>query len=328
MTRRIVLDTNIAAFAPLAEIAELQRFGLPISVSEVAVSETWARSTRSVAVDGVDTQLAKGKLVRRFPKLAPYLDPDYPVALAGLAGVVRASLMASARAQVEPRAFAEFERAMRAWADYWQLLMGGELSDEQWMHGGQACAAYLSSLDAKHAFLARSLDEKLRDRYQDPEERAAAQAELDAADPDDVRRFSILAIRAAIKKATIVDISERLDAYIGVTTWRAVHAEEALARPEENAGADHRLLVHLAEGAVVLTNDERLCALVDATGSPQAPWVQRAKDIAANGMPTGDSWGPSAATQARRLRREGLARHARAWDVGLPPYGEPEPSDF
>lgn len=312
MTTRIVLDSNVAAFWPLGRIAELGRHGLPISISEVVLSETWARSTRSLS-EGTPLEGARGKLFSRFSRLAPFIDTEYPVAVGGAMGVERAQLLANPWRAPS----AELVEYVAHTKEVWSAIIDGNISDEEWIRVGQETARHLADADRSLRELIRPVEEKLVARYPDEEERRQLAKQLRTTPADALRTYTLWAIR----EGWGFDIADRIDALVRVTAWRSLHPRDDLARPRENDGADHRLLIHLGEGALVLTDEQKLCRLVDASGTPQAPWVRRAIDFAGNELPSGNPWGDSALEQAARFKRSGLLRHPLAWPFAVPPYG-------
>lgn len=312
MTRRIVLDTNVAAFWPVARIAELRRLGLPISISEVVLSETWARSTRSLS-EGLPLDVARGKLFSRFSKLAPFIDAEYPVAVGGAMGIERARMLSHPWRAPS----AELVDYLAHTKEVWNGIINGRISDEEWMFVGQESARHLADADRRLRELVQPIEEKLVARYPDQEERRKLAEQLRTTPADALRTYTLWAIR----EGWGFDIADRIDAVVRVTAWRSLHAREDVARPRENDGADNRLLVHLGEGALVLTDEQKLCRLVDACGTPQAPWVRRAIDFEENNLPSGDPWGDSAIEEAARFKRSRGSAHPRAWPLAVPPYG-------
>jgi hypothetical protein len=105
-TRRFVLDTNLfrgldsPALDSLAATAD--KLGFKLSISETALTETWARSVSDYR-NGVARAKARGLLFTRVQKVAPYVDPQYPVAVTGGFGVTRVRSVASEESTVRDK---------------------------------------------------------------------------------------------------------------------------------------------------------------------------------------------------------------------------------
>lgn len=303
MTRRLVLDTNVAAYASLEQLLPLERFGLPVSISDMALSETWASSVRSNK---------PSKLTARFRKIAPLIDPTYPVAVGGAMAIAQARWLASDGRLRPPPELVDYQAHAR---EAWERILSGDLPEGEWRAVGSWTNAFLDDTDARHTKLVEPLREKLRNRArQRGDDVETLERSLEEIPPTRLRIFNILAIRDVYG----ADVGDRLDALSRVLAWRGL-TDDPLAKGKKNDGADYRLLLHLAEGAMVITDEVKLRRLIDASGSPQRAWVRSLEELR-YGIPQCDPWG-DAAIEASRTFGPRPFPHPKSWPLGAPPYG-------
>lgn len=283
VTLRLVLDTNVYGYGALAKLALLAERGLLLSVSEIAFTEALARSAREFRTGGMRRGRARGKFFGRSKSLAPYLDPACPVAL-GAGGITR-RVAAQTTGGPPVQVAEERSRLLNA---MWQVVVGHEFSDEEWVRQGRVAEEWLTWRDETLFTTIRAV----RDQREPPRWAAMSQAERLAA----IR--TSLATFWGFSRAMI----ERLDAHVATVAYRMLEGERGSRLPKENDGADVHLTQHLAEGAVLVTNDERLIDIVDRSGTYQAPWVRRLDEL--ESLPEGLPWGEGARQQAASFNRE------------------------
>jgi len=135
---RLVLDTNVYAYGSLTELARLAEGGLRLSVSEIAFTETLAKSVREFR-SGMRRAQARGKFFGRSKSLAPYLDSACPVAL-GAGGI--SHRVAAETAGKPPSRAAEARSAMLN--RMWHVAVGPEFSDKDWLDAGRIAEEWLA----------------------------------------------------------------------------------------------------------------------------------------------------------------------------------------
>jgi hypothetical protein len=281
MIPRLVLDTNVYAFGRTDDLAGLAERGLLLSVSEIAFTETILRSFREYR-GGMRRGQARGMLFRRSKAIAPFLDPAYPVAL-GAGGITRRVAAQTAGAMQNHAA----ERQSALLIAIWQVVIKHEFTDEDWAANAKVAEAWLTERDQAEFTVMRAV------RGQPRPVGWSAKAEAE---------------RLAVMRASLAEfwgftpaMTERLDAHVATTAYQMLQWDTGARTAKKNDGADGHLTQHIAEGSVVVTNDNRLIDIVDRSGTFQAPWVRRLDDLEC--LPEGLPWGEDARRQARSFTR-------------------------
>jgi hypothetical protein len=251
------LDTNLLLGAPRALLQELVDRDYTLRVSIIGLEERLARA----AADDI------GPLRTRLRNLAPYLDPDQPIAPQGGPFYARLGIHDAdpQRRQANDAYNAELPRA---WA---RLVATEELPNWQGLALGmkESIDRFADLVQGEIA----SFDGISKEGVTYEKVRSEA-AKLYRQHPV-VRRFGAL----------------RLDAMIAKLATMIFNAPQ---RPTPNDAEDLSLLEHLAEGVILLTADYRFIAAVDATGSIQAPFLRSPWEILDGRVPEGPPWGPAA----------------------------------
>ena len=293
MSPRIVLDTNCVWRPPWKLLEEWKSAGVRVSISEVALMESWARSVREFEAGAKSRAAARFHLFGRMRKIAPYIDAHYPIAILGAAAIRRVQADADGH-PIPEETITHIDEARHSW----RVVVRDLVADELWTSGGQESEQFLARIDAGFAKYCRPIEHLLAERFDDSADRERARQAL--ADPQDneLRRAMVAHVAEGYGSA-----AERLDAVIRVQAWRFLNADHLLGAARENDAPDMRLLVHLGEGAVVCSDDKKLVRLVDVSGTRQASWVRRPEDFV-DALPEGMPWGASAcAEHARFVRR-------------------------
>ena len=95
--------------------------------------------------------------------------------------------------------------------------------------------------------------------------------------------------------------AERLDAQNSTYSLRLIAAAKGQRMPKRNDGVDFSLPMHVGDGAMLITREKQLVALVDQSGTYQAPWVRHIDDL--DEIPDGLPWGENARQIARAFKR-------------------------
>ena len=291
--RHLVLDTNAFRGLPRKDVERLASSGWRFVVSEVAISETLAASVRELE-RGLPRDRARGLLFKRAKLFARHVDPNYPIAVAGEHVFERVRRAISGVATDDGRS----DQHVSYLDQFWRVLVGTEFLDEEWIAAGHHAEAWLTDVDAALHRLARR-EEDLWAKVKAPvEEKRALWLGLTYDE-----QLATLCERFRADWGLEDDaVADRLDAHVRFLAWRLHRAAKGIEMPKENDAPDFRFSVHLGEGFVLLSGDESFVRLVDESGTHQAPWVRRLRDLD-DPLPSGPPWGPSAHEAARTFRR-------------------------
>ena len=281
MALRLVLDTNVYSFGRIHDLARLVERGLLLSVSEIAFTETIARSFREYR-DGMRRGQARGKLFRRSKVIAPFLDPAYPVAL-GAGGITRR--IAAQTAGTRPNHAAERQSALLI--AMWRVAVAHEFTDEEWAANARVAEAWLTERDQAEFTVMRAV--------------RGQRKPVGWSTKPEAERLAIMRTSLAEFWGFTPAMTERLDAHVATTAYQMLQWDTGARTAKKNDGADGHLTQHIAEGSVVVTNDNRLIDIVDSSGTFQAPWVRRLDDLEC--LPEGLPWGENARRQATSFTR-------------------------
>lgn len=280
--RRLVLDTNLYSFGPLPDLARLAERGFLLSVSEIAFTEALAKSVREYESGGVSREQARGKFFARAKRLAPFMNPDCPVAL-GAGGITRRMAAMLAGRAPDPLA----EQQAEVLNVMWHEAVQSEYSDDVWLEAGKIGEQWLSWRDDSVDLVVRTM--------------RAQPIAHDWATMGDAERVTMVRASLARFWGFTSAMTERLDAHVATVASRICEGAGGTRPPRRNDGADVHLTQHLAEGFVLVTHDGPLIDLVDRAGTYQAPWVRRLNDL--ENLPHGLPWGETAHHEARRFTR-------------------------
>jgi hypothetical protein len=296
---RLVLDTNMFRSLTDDQLASLASRGFELSISEIAIGETWARSAREYK-EGKARTAARGLPFGRAKKLKAFVDEEYPIALTG------ADALERIRQQVDGVVAEESESGQRASAfkNTWPILTGIGYTDEEWVADGERLSLWLDKLDTDLVHLAK----KDEDLWTEARGRGVGEESIEAmkktwAGYSEERQLKELRAHFRDTWGWEPALAERLDAHICTHAWRLHVAAYAREMPKRNDGADFRLTVHLGEGFILLTGDEALVRTVDECGKVQAPWVRRLEDLEGL-LPEGPPWGESARAMIGKFQRQ------------------------
>ena len=138
MAPKLVLDTNAFRSLSDARLDAIAARGLNVSVSEIAFTETWARSVRDFKV-GKPRREARGQFYGRARRLRRYIDDEYPVALIGRPLIERLrQQLVNENPPDGPDRFAPFMRAQ------WRTVVGIGHTDEEWLAFGEQHGGWLA----------------------------------------------------------------------------------------------------------------------------------------------------------------------------------------
>ena len=290
--RRLVLDTNAFRGLRRKEVEELAGRGFTFVVSEIALSEAMAASVREFEA-GRPRDRARGLFFKRAKLFARYVDPEYPVAVAGGHAIerIRNATTGVFDADSENAKHAEHLRQV------WHVLVGIELLDEEWISAGHEAERWLAHLDAELQSLARREAELWNGVPDEIAEKRAGWLALSEEERLGHLREYLLSTWAFDEAMT-----DRLDGHTRFFAWRLHQAALGREMTKENDAADLRFIVHLGEGFLLLSGDASFVRLVDESGTHQAPWVRRLQDLD-DPLPDGPPWGGSAHEAARAFRR-------------------------
>lgn len=282
-----ILDTNLAAYADLRTLEHLAgRFRL--RVGETAVLEWWVQAAR---LYNDSRPRARAKFFGRAKRIAPFLDRECPTMVS--AGHLARKILAEADGLAP---VAESEERARGLVDQWGITVGQEYLDEEWCDFANVAQAHLDDVDQKLIDLAQPQQEleKLTPPALKEQSRLFGQL-ADSEQLAHLRRHAIECWRFSGAAA------ERLDARIATAALRLHAAAKGARMPKRNDGADVSLTIHLGDASFLLSDDQRLIDIVDQSGTYQAPWVRRSKEV--DDLPEGPPWGESARRQAQLFER-------------------------
>jgi hypothetical protein len=281
----LVLDTNIARFAPAVGLEALAKRGHRLRVSETAYLEWWAQGVRMFPESRVE---ARAIFFARAKRIAPLLDSETPIAVS--AGILARRIVAEADGQPIPMEYTEREHAL---TEQWRRVSGVGLTDETWCEWGRVAEEHLAELDSELIGMARPERELAKKIPEDMKEANDAWVAL----PDDEQ---LAHMRRFVKET--LDLSdaaaERADAHIRTTAFRLHAAARGARLPKRNDGADVSMSTQVGSGCLVVTNEWQFVDIIDQSGTYQAPWVRRFDDL--DDLPEGLPWGENA-REARRL---------------------------
>jgi hypothetical protein len=280
---RLVLDTNVYGYSPIAELERLALRGLSISVSEVAFTEAWAKSVREFHA-GMPRERARGKLFGRTRSLAPYVDAQRPVAL-GAGGITHRIAAVTAGRPPIP----EVGQREAMLNTMWRTVAGGDCDDALWIETGRIAEEWLTWRD-------KALDLVVKTVREQPIPQGWENV-------TEAEQLAIMRASTAAFCGFTPAMSERLDAHLCTIVYRMLQGRRGARMPQrDNDGADLHLTQHIADDCVLVTGDERLIDIVDRSRTYQAPWVRRLNDL--ENLPEGPPWGESARKHADSFVRK------------------------
>jgi hypothetical protein len=299
VTTRLVLDANMFRGLSTSALDNLRRRGFVISVSETAIAETWARSVKEYRTGAMSRGKARGLLFKRSRNLREFIDAEYPVAVVGPDAIER--IWQTMNGGLDLSSPSGKAVSWLKW--HWSNLTGVGYTDEKWLAAGLAHGRVLEELD--EFFAANLVREKDMLARLPPQQRDATRTAWAAlSDEQKVANLNAYARRHTkpYPPERAEELAERIDAMLRSGVWRIFLASSGRQMPKENDGPDLRLLVHIGEGAILLTHDKALIKTVDACGTHQAPGVRSLEDLE-EPLPEGPPWGESARASARMFRR-------------------------
>lgn len=272
--RRVVLDTNVLWYEPLSTLSELTSRGFLLSMSEVALTERWARAYRKGELD----------FVKRARRLNAVLDPHLlavPIsyALEDQLGVLETDVDDTFR-------FPAFRRTI---AERWgELLDGGPVD---WAELGTTANTAIAGSAQRWRDDLLEFADLIKDKVV-----GTTEAELLAGTAEHFKRTLTSSLPGGA--------GERLSGWCHL---QALHAVRTVLGnpPTENDREDLRLLQVLGAPVFVVTNDRKLIDKVLKSGSHQAPWVRTPEQMLHDELPRCLPWGTHAHRAAKsdpRLR--------------------------
>jgi len=289
MTKFLVLDSMYYREANIAGLEALRARGFRIALPCFGFEEVWAKSTRESAM---------GILLKPLLRIAPYLDPHWPVLPAGK----HLAEQLKARSRRKRRSLQNrFSARFRFLVEY--IARTRTIADEAWTRAGALANADIDEGAKQH------LETAARVLATDfPGIGGKTIAELM---PETKRLFAGV--------AGVEDAAERLDAHLAAEALEGLHAAKKTpnrAKPKENDAEDFQMLQHIAFPSFVATKDVRLIGLVDESGTHQAPWVRTMVELIEDELPDGKPWGSTAREQAARFVRP-TAKERREREAAL-----------
>lgn len=239
----------------------------------------------------------------RARRLHPFLDAERPLTLGG--GLLSQRIVAMADGKGAVSAAEEYAEYL---VEMWRRVSGIGMVDEEWLKVGQIAHEFLEGIDENLIDLLQRdnvLDAKTEQhirRIADPREAAALNEQFVRwkAASEEMRFRESCAF--AVETWQLSDAAaERLNAHICCAALRIREAARGARFPKKNDGADVSLTIHLGEGCVLVTQEQQLIKIVDASGTFQRPWVRHLDDL--DDLPEGVPWGESARGQAASFRR-------------------------
>lgn len=198
----------------------------------------------------------------------------------------------------EPAEVADLRERANRWV---ASMVYPELTDEEWLEGGEELAAYLDKQDDEWRTFCLPEHAIWTARYPDEAERETARAAWRAGDPTEQRRTLLTYYGDCLAWSPLV--RQRLDLYLRVQCWRLLNASHRHGVARENDGADALTLVHVGTGAILATDDKRVLSAVVASGSSHGAWVRGLAEVLSQPLPTCAPWEPGADdVRARFLR--------------------------
>ncbi|WP_411280191.1 hypothetical protein [Gemmatimonas sp.] len=278
----VALDANHMRGAPVSMLIELRDRGVRLCVTALTLQELWARAQRDNTRTAFD---------RRIAKLAELLDPAAPLLAAG------SVLMHG----VNEDSAAVWEEMATHGRELWSIWSkAATMSDAEWKRYADASEQGINEIADPHVAYYKQTRETIRRLRR--EGRLTTTAQRFRAD-----LFEQFQSTGTARAAT------RLDAYHRVAALRA--ARFAFSNdhgdPDPNDVEDEAMLQQLARPVFVATDDRRLIADVDGSGSTEAPWVRRLADFFGDDLPSGTPWDSPVATFTRRPAREALELHSQ-----------------
>lgn len=280
---RVVLDTSCVRGTPRAHLEALRASGVRLEVSTLAVDELAVRIVHAPPMG--ETPDRRGALRARMRFLGQLLGPPFPIA------PTHAFLVERRGGTWGPRmGYDVYEHNMRA---AWAALASEEPMAPDVADYVRKIASYVTETGAD---------------YMETQERMAAFGAPTPQDVEMMRRFGHMIPSAldAVHMPGPPTVRERFDLYTRLCDLRPFTAHHRargqLSKAEENDAIDVNLTHHVADGAILATRDYRFLEEVDATNSPQAPWVRTVGELLAGRIPSGPPFGLSARNAAKRHR--------------------------
>jgi hypothetical protein len=288
---RLVLDTSCVRGTPRKALAALKARGFEIHVSGLALSELAVH----FAHDDPDVKEME-KLRARMVFIAALFDG--PVRFAPTHGAL-VDKLGGTMVGIDPLPFMPWLASARA---TWDELVAGIAIGTTPLSFSKPTAEYV---------------EETGDDFLATMESAAALGQPTAGDLEmtDVLRRLAPPVIEHIRLPQSMSSAERFDGYTRLLVRRVTQAHARsrgdLRRAQANDAIDTNLLHHLADGLLIVTQDYGFVEEVDATRSPQAPWVRTVGELLLGRRPAGLPFGYGARVAARKhrmRRRERLAR--------------------
>ncbi len=287
----LVLDTNVFRGEALSWFSDLHAKGFTLRISEVALLETWAASTRAFH-EGCTFRAARGVLFSRAKAVAPYLAREDPVLVVGPPALDSIRQRASAASGLP----APLAQTRRQWElnVYWTNLIKERVTTAQWLEGGRVANKHLEDLDKNVIGLARTDADFTEKPPLPPLDVDTTTHEYAAA----LEEWHVRKLRARLPdlvgfiSETLElppEAAERLDCYVRGFAFRLAAASTGARLPKKNDGADLRLPMHIAQGHVLVTKEPALLGIVDECETNQACWVRAPDDL--DRLPEGEPWG-------------------------------------
>jgi hypothetical protein len=238
-----VLETSAFRGVPVTVLERLTDRGFVISVSEAALTETWAHSLREYERTK-NRRKCRGLLFKRAHDLRHVVDVTHPIALTGSDAIER--IRCHSHYQDEPPQNAQ---ASALFAQHWRQVSGIGYTDEEWLQPGEEIERWLSEVDDLVFKLARPLSELLARDQADTLEDAQTFWKRPRADVLETLNTYLARTCWEFDDA----VAERLDAHSRTAALRLYEAAKGARTPKVNDGVDSRFTVHLGENAYVLT---------------------------------------------------------------------------
>jgi len=269
----VILDAQNVRGAPERVFRRLVERGFSLHVSVISLEEVWAQSVRE----------EEPGLLLRLRKLAKYFGQE-PIKSAGVSLVQR--LGGSVRGGLFP---ARSDEALRL-RELWRLL-----TDDP---------APLQLIE-KTAKLIEEDSETRGRQWLETLIAAAGVPEWDGNRDTEAEQTVVRGVTHRFFETLGPDLSikhgmhERFQGYYRAAALHAVRAKARVvsgrvAERHMNDAEDMQLLMHIAEGAFLATNDLGLIEHIDASRSFQAPWVRTIGELLTESLPVGLPWGRSA----------------------------------
>lgn len=283
--KKVVLDTSCVRGTPRWQLEELERRGFELGISVLALDELLVYFTADAQKDKKQEQLRA-----RLSWFNEHFGGDVPLrpTHAPLVNMLGGRLV---------RELAGMDFPFQPWLErqqwIWRGIVTGEPYPPELLEAIEEQSAYVK--DSGESFVRTvSWMGSLGSPTEEEEELTRALWKL------------LPPVISCVHLDHPIGPEARWDAYVQV---QRVHALQSFARAnsqapkiQPNHAVDLNLLQHLAEGAFLLTEDVELIELVDASGSPQAPWVRTVPEMLIGGLPKGPPFLQHARRAAKKHR--------------------------